>query len=738
MSARLCALPLVCLLVGMYTDVRGQEPMALTRITSPVRVDGVPDEPGWSAVPPLPVVMYQPVHRGKMTERTVIRVGYDDHYLYVAGELYDSVPSGIRGNTMYRDQYSGDDTFAIILDAFNDNENALWFFTTPNGVRVDLAVTNDASGGFESANISWNTYWDAATSITDEGWFAELRIPFSSLGFQTDGSSVEMGMTAYRYIARTNERHIFPDIPPNWSTGFAKASQTRKVSLTGVTSSKPLYVTPYVLGGYGRFSELNASETRYVFDDTPEREVGLDVKYSLTSNLTVDMTVNTDFAQVEADNQEVNLTRFSLFFPEKRQFFQERAGIFNYDLGGPNRVFHSRRIGLDEDGAEVRIYGGARLVGRVGQWDVGLINMQTEKKGGGPSENFGVLRLRRRVLNPHSYVGTIATSRLGADGTYNVAYGVDGTFRVTGDEYVLVQMVQTVDDAVLDASGYDPLEVGVLRTQWERRTTRGLAYTMTLSRVGGSYRPDVGFAERTDYWRPAGRVAYGWFPGDASPFRHVTSEVSGALFFRLADGSVESAEAEHEWNVEFKSGVQMEAEVELAVEDLVEPLELSDDAVVPPGRYSFAAASAGYTARDGALFRPALRLTAGRFFDGNAVSLSLSPTWNVSRHLELGGQLEAVRIRFPSRDQKFDFVVGRLRTQVAFDTRASISAFVQYNSAADIVSANLRMRYNFREGRDLWIVYNEGINTDRQGSDPMLPVTDSRTLLLKYTHTFDL
>ncbi len=738
MSIRLRALLLACVLVCTAMGARGQEPMPLTRITEPIRLDGTPDEPAWSSIPALPVVMYQPVHRGAMTERTVIRVGYDNDFLYVAGELYDSIPEGMRGNTMYRDQYSGDDTFAIILDAFNDNENTLWFFTTPNGVRVDLAVADDARDGFESVNISWNTYWDAATKITDAGWFAELRIPFSSLGFQTNGSSVEMGMTVYRYVARTNERHIFPDIPPNWSMGFAKASMTRKVVLTGVSSSNPLYVTPYLLGGYGRFSELNASETRYVFEESVERDVGLDVKYNLTSNLTVDLTVNTDFAQVEADNQEVNLTRFSLFFPEKRQFFQERAGVFNYDLGGPNRVFHSRRIGLDDDGAEVRIYGGARLVGRVGQWDVGLINMQTEEKGGLPSENFGVLRLRRRVLNPHSYVGTIATSRLGADGTYNVAYGVDGTFRVTGDEYVLVQAVQTVDDAVHDVAGYDPLEASVLRTQWQRRTSRGLAYTMTLSRVGRDYKPDVGFAERTAYVRPGGRVAYGWFPGEASLFRQVTSEVTGAVFFRLADGSVESAEAEHEWNFELKSGVQMEAEVQVSVEDLVEVLEFSDEASVLPGRYTFTTVSAGYTARDGALFRPALRVTGGRFYDGNAATVSFSPTWNVSRHLELGGQMEGVRIRFPSRDQKFDFVVGRFRTQIAFNTKASISAFVQYNSAADIVSANLRMRYNFREGQDLWIVYNEGINTDRFGSDPMLPITDSRTLLLKYTHTFDL
>ncbi|MDX1428969.1 MAG: carbohydrate binding family 9 domain-containing protein, partial [Rhodothermales bacterium] len=189
------------------TVAKAQETFELPRLNGEISVDGRVSEPSWEEIEPLPLVMYQPVYGGEMTEATEIRVGYDDHYVYVSGKLLDSVPSGIRGNSMYRDLYSGDDTFAIIFDPFNDDENTLWFFTTPNGIRVDLAVSDDARSGFESVNINWNTFWDVATHRDEHGWYAEMRIPFSSIGFQSGPDAVVMGMTAYRFIARTNERH---------------------------------------------------------------------------------------------------------------------------------------------------------------------------------------------------------------------------------------------------------------------------------------------------------------------------------------------------------------------------------------------------------------------------------------------------------------------------------------------------------------------------------------------------
>lgn len=225
----------------------------LQRITSPITLDGFPDEVAWQQIEPLPLTMYQPVYRGEMTEYSEIKVAYDDEYFYVSGKLYDKEPDKIIANTIYRDRYSGDETFAIILDTFNDNENARWFFVTPTGVRVDQLISKDSEGE-GSINRNWTTYWDAATQITDEGWFVEIRIPFSSLGFQVVNDEVIMGLIAYRWMSRQSERHIFPDIAPNWSRGFTKPSQAQKIRLSGVQYKRPLYITPYVLGGFERMN----------------------------------------------------------------------------------------------------------------------------------------------------------------------------------------------------------------------------------------------------------------------------------------------------------------------------------------------------------------------------------------------------------------------------------------------------------------------------------------------------
>lgn len=286
-----------------------QDPISLVRIDADIVLDGYPDEAVWQNVPPLDLTMYEPISGGEMTEQTEIRVAYDDDFIYVAGHLYDSDPSQIRGNTLYRDRYSGDDTFAIVLDTFNDNENALWFFTTPTGVRFDHAVSSDANGmggggfGGGAVNSSWNTFWDVETQVDERGWFAEMRIPFSSLAFQETDGQVEMGMIAYRYISRKGERHIHPPIAPNWSLGFAKPSQAVKVRLEGVRSKTPFYITPYATGGSTGLHALNDEDNRYDFDSEFTRQAGIDFKYALTSNLTFDATVNTDFAQVEADDQ---------------------------------------------------------------------------------------------------------------------------------------------------------------------------------------------------------------------------------------------------------------------------------------------------------------------------------------------------------------------------------------------------------------------------------------------------
>ena len=734
---------LLLVVVGVTAgSVRAQElatPEILTisRLDEAIQLDGLSTETAWEAIAPLPVTMYQPHFQGAPTERTEIRIAYDDEHLYASGRFYDAEPSGIRRNSLYRDRYSGDDTFALVLDTFNDNENALWFYTSPTGVRFDQAVTNDAEfGAGPPINESWNTHWEVATTVTDEGWFAEMRIPYSSLGFQEEDGRVVMGVIAYRFIARKNERHIFPAIAPNWNMGFAKPSMAQDIVLEAVTSQKPLYVTPYTIGGFSQDARLDDAETAYHVNETFARDLGLDLKYNLTTNLTLDATVNTDFAQVEADDEQVNLTRFSLFFPEKRQFFQERAGIFSFNFGFQDRLFHSRRIGLSDDGEAVRILGGARLVGRVGDWDVGLIDMQTDRSPTLPSENFGVLRLRRQVLNPYSYAGGMVTSRIGENGRYNIVYGLDGAVRVAPDRFLTVKWAQTFEDERDGPARFDFLESGLFYVQWENRSRRGLGYNVNLTRSGADYQPGMGFARRSDFTALQGWVRYGLFSPESAASNWRAPGMWGGVFVRNEDGTVESVDWNGWYYIEQKSGATINPWASLSYEDLREPIVFPRDTEVPAGSYTFFKVNGRYEMAPGRLLRAEVDVGAGTFYDGWEVSVGAEPTWNLSRFVEVSGAYQLNRIRFPDRNQGFDAHVFRLRAQWALNTKVSANAFVQYNSAADVVTSNVRFRYNFAEGNDLWIVYNEGRNTDRYRDRPILPVTSGRTLLLKYTHTF--
>jgi len=630
----------------------------------------------------------------------------------------------------------------LILDTFNDNENALAFCTTPSGIRLDFTIFNDAQTPNPEdipINLSWDTFWDVAVVQNGEGWFAELRIPISSLRFDDIDGRVVMGLITWRWIAHKAEVDIFPAFEAAYGPMSAfKPSLAQKVVFENMRSRKPIYVTPYLLGGLGYTNELNDPETAYDHTRSRTRELGLDIKKVLTSNLTLDLTLNTDFAQVEADDQQVNLTRFSLFFPEKRRFFLERASAFDISLGGPNRIFYSRRIGLhkdeDEEGRQIPILGGARLVGRIGKWDVGAINMQTDRSEELPSENFGVLRLRRQVFNPYSYLGGIATSRIGTDGSYNITYGLDGIFRVFGYDYLLLNWAQTFEDEGVNRfTSLDPTRI---RIAWEKRKEDGVVYDLSLSRTGAAYNPAVGFQMRDDYFSIRNRIGYGWAPGENSPlFRHNLSLFSNASM-RNTDGSVESAELGPTWSGSTKKSSMFNIALKTYYEDLVEPFELTDEVEVPEGSYTFHGLEAFYMTPAGRLYTVFMNLTAGGFYDGRRLSLGLTPMWSPSPQLSFEGFYQINHVTFPERDEEFTTHIGRLRLVLTLTTSFSTMAIAQYNSAVDAVIANVRLRYNPQEGTDLYLVYNEGLNTDRYHTDPRPPFTSDRTLLIKYAYTF--
>ncbi|MCX6224646.1 MAG: DUF5916 domain-containing protein, partial [Bacteroidia bacterium] len=326
----LTAIVFVWLLLVSFNSY-SQEPLVITKITGGITFDGVPDEEIWKPVPPLKMTMYQPVFGNEPTESSVIKMAYDHEYFYISGILYYQDPSTIRAISNKRDYATfSTDWLGIVLDTYYDRENAVAFWTNPNGLRSDGTVQNDAALWETDINFSWNTFWDVKTVIMDQGWSTEIRIPFSSLRFQVQDGKTNMGIIINRCGAVKSEISTFPSVPPDFIYSFWKPSLGAKIVFEGLNPRKPFYLTPYVTAGLSQVNELNETGTDYKMNSKPKFDAGLDAKYSLTNNLTMDVTLNTDFAQVEADDQKINLTRYSLFFPEKRVFFQEKGDVFDF------------------------------------------------------------------------------------------------------------------------------------------------------------------------------------------------------------------------------------------------------------------------------------------------------------------------------------------------------------------------------------------------------------------------
>lgn len=736
LSGMILAIP-ICVFCQVNTDEQNL-PLRINHLSGPITLDGKIDEAGWNDATPFDLIMQSPNYGLPPSEKTKILVGFDDHYLYFGASLFDNEPDKIQNPSKKRDYMQGDtDWFGIILDTFNDKENGLVFYTTPSGLRFDGAIFNDAVPSSPESmpiNTSWNTFWDVETMTDDRGWFAEIRIPFSSLRFQENDGKVTMGLILYRFIPRKNEVNIYPSIPPNWGPYSSwKCSRACEVSLEGIESRNPLYITPFGLGGYGQLHDLNEAETAYVRTDNPVRDIGLDIKYGLTSNLTMDLTINTDFAQVEADDVQVNLTRYSLYYPEKRLFFQERASVFDFSFGGPTNVFYSRQIGLYEEEI-VPIYGGARLVGRLGGWDFGFMDMQTAAIDGVASENFGVLRMRKRIFNPYSYAGGIITTRLGRDGSYNVVYGLDTVARLSENDYLLFNWAQCLDNEQLPSSEF--LDQSRFRIGLDRRTNKGWGGMVSVGRRGPDYEPGMGFELLENYLVFHQQTQYGWLPGPESPLQAHNISHNTRLIYRNEDSGLMTLKLEPAWEFTTKSGWFGRIAPSYNRESLTEIFELSDDRTVPIGEYDFWSLQTICLTPSGKRLNTMFIGEAGEFYDGRRLSLSVTPNWAVINNLSLSGFYQYNRVVFPERDENFTAHIARLKLEATMSTALTTSAFIQYNSAASIVIANFRLRFNPREGNDFYLVINENFFTSRTDETPFLPPYDSRAVMVKYSHTF--
>jgi len=713
------------------------EPLRVTRTQGGITFDGVPDEEVWQAIEALPLTMFFPVPGKEPTELSVIKMAYDNEFFYVSAYINYTDTKLVRAIGKQRD-YSdlSSDFFGFTLDTFNDRENGVQFITNPNGLRFDATIKNDIVDEDTDRNKSWNTFWDVNTNINDQGWSTEFRIPFSSLRFQTINGKTLMGLLIVRWSAGKSELVTYPAVSPVYSSAYFKPSLSQVIQFEGLEPRKPVYITPYIIGGIGQINEPDDSSDDYKMNTTPKFDIGGDIKYSLTNNLTLDLTVNTDFAQVEADNQMINLTRYSLYFPEKRVFFLEKSDVFDFSFLQGNNLFYSRRIGLYAGNA-VRIYGGARVTGRVGNWDLGFLDMQTAKFENNPSENFGVLRLKRNVFNQNSFIGGMVTSRLGMNGTYNVSYGLDGQFRVIGNEYLLIRLAQSFEDGATNRL-FDLSPVRMLM-QWQRRNNLGLGYDFQYAYAGESYNPGIGFERKKSYHGPVASILYGWMPERETFIRRHIITLSGYNYWNAQTGLHETTNAELNWYWESKKLFGGTVDLNWYLEDIIDTLILGNyQAYVPPGQYSFGTASLGYSSAKSQNLAASLSSTAGSFYDGWRLSFYVSPSYKIGGNFDIGLTYYLDYVDFPDRSMEFTNHIFGMRGLMTLTTKTSVNAFIQYNTAINKVISNIRFRYNPREGNDFYIVYDDTQNTYLDRESPALPHCAGRTILLKYTYTFRL
>jgi hypothetical protein len=673
------------------------------RLTVPLVLDGVLDEPLYALAPMPDFVQYEPVYGVEATQRTQVWVAFDDDSVYVAARLWESELDRMVANEMRRDSNNTwqNETFAIVLDTFHDRRNGLEFAVNPLGGRNDGQVTNEGS-----YNGDWNPVWDLATGRFTGGWTVEMSLPFKSLRY-APGADQTWGFQARRYNRWKNELSFLASPPAGLGqNGIFRVSAAATLrGLEVPPPSRNLEVKPFMISDLSS----NLTTTPAVRNEVAG-DLGLDVKYGITPNLTADLTLNTDFAQVEADERQVNLTRFSLFFPEKREFFLENAGLFQF--GGANGgngdvpvLFYSRRIGL-EQGQDVPIVGGGRVTGRIGAFGVGAFNIQTDAVGerGLEATNFSVLRLRRDILR-RSSVGLIYTNRsVSAVGSgANHAYGIDARLGF-----------------------FDTVTVNAY---WARTNTPGLGgddqshrvffqyssdlYGVSLHHlmVGRDYNPEVGFLFRNDMNREYAAFRFSPRPASIAAVRQFSWQVT-LQYLEDRGGQLDTREQELEFETTFENSDVLTAVYADRFEFLDRPFAIANGITLPVAGYSFGNLNLSYAFGDQRPVSGSVTLEQGRFWSGNKTTLGVSGgRVTLSPQLAVEPSVSYNRVTLPEGD--FTTTVASTRVTYTVTPLMFVSGLVQYGSRDESVGTNLRFRWEYQPGSELFVVYDESRDTGR-------------------------
>jgi hypothetical protein len=690
-------------------------------------VDGrVSGDPGWNGVIPASGFwQVQPDAGQPATQKTEVFIGFLEDALYIGMIAHDDNPQGIIVTDSRRDSNLSDtDSFRVIIDGLLDRQNGYVFGTNPAGIEFDAQVVKEGgtgsfgsgSGGF---NLNWDASWLVEAHISDTGWSAEMRIPFKTLRYGK-GEEQNWGINFQRNIRRNNEVAYWAPLPPQYNLNRVSEAGT----LQGVSppAQRNLKITPYVLASGRRGGEVDGTLTN--------QEFGFDVKYSITPSLTMDATYNTDFAQVEADEQQVNLDRFNIFLPEKRPFFLENAGQFAVGNGQSVELFFSRRIGIGEDGDQIPIDGGVRLSGKIGtNTNVGFLYMASEAvEDIAPGNDFTVARVNREFGN-RSSIGAIFVDRNG-DGTHlvaeaddrNTTWGFDARFGI-GEKVMLQGWAAKTDSPQLEGDDH----AFSLKANYDSSTwISALEYT----EVGENFNPEVGFLSRQGYRKLSGFVFRRVRPETLWGLYEIRPHVSYRGYWDFNDFQ-ETGFLHMDSHWEWPSGMEVHTGVNVFLDGVSESFEIVDDVFVQPGTYEDSELQLVFRTNQSAPLSFSLRTHIGGKFGGDHVNVSSSINYRIGEKFSSSLSLSRSDFDLPVPGGNFSVMLSRLRLSYSFTPKMLLQALFQYNDDNEVFATNLRFSWLRTANTGLYVVYNE-IDERLPGAPPK-----GRELIIKYSYMFD-
>lgn len=707
-------------------DAEGRATIRAVRITQPLRLDGRLDEEIYTTVPAIDGFVQQlPIEAVPATEPTDLWVFFDNDNLYISARCHDSQPERIVGNELRRDNnnvWQANDNLTVTLDTFLDKRNGFFFQTNPLGVLRDQAITAG------TMNVNWNTVWDVKSVRSDIGYTVEMRIPFKSLRYRAAGAQV-WGINLRRVVKWKNEVSNLTQVPASYSTGGV-SQMAVAATLVGVETPAQalnLEVKPYAA------TALTTDRTADVpFSNDLNPNTGIDVKYGLTRGLTADVTVNTDFAQVEEDQQQINLTRFSLFFPEKRDFFLEGQGVF--DFGGQPAysrgsgvlpiLFFSRRIGLS-NGHSVPVIAGGRVTGKAGLFDVGALAITTDDKpsAGAVSTRFSALRVRRNIFR-RSSIGMVATGRWPAVAGHggNATAGVDADLR----------FFENIEANLYWARTSSPGKHGEDTSYRGRFNYGGDRYGFEFDHVvvESNFNPEVGFVRRTDF--ALSKVAARFSPRlrQGRLMRRLSWQGDLEYISDASGQALEDRTVSGRFQIEFNSSDLVNITASSVYERLPLDFAISPGVIVPASEHSYETLSASYTTAQQRKFSGTLSASYGSLYGGTRTSVSYRGRIGFSAHVGVEPNVALNWISLPFGD--FTARLFGLRVSLTPTSRLGFSTLTQFNSSASSLMSSVRMRWEYTPGSELYVVYSDGRDT-ATGSHPEL---QNRSVSIKATRLF--